>query len=196
MLIPIIPNARRCPKQPIKPGRGGRGTWLRRSRGKHKPKRNAQNTHSLRVPDTTSLLPHFKKKKSHNRFPFSSNSELPEGERKKKKKKSSPWFILILIYSVKGKQKEFSETAASLEGKLGQTEPLWHGLVHWWVRSTPLAPPFTRKNTNLKAHEVRPDEQDTRQRQPRWGHVPWRLYRLREMVKLRNRESEVELIRR
>lgn len=142
----------------------GRWTWLMKSRGKHALQiRTSLNinctnwtpqTHIISISLTPS--PFFRTLKSHNHFPFSSNSELPEG---KKKVHDSFWFLSFLWRENKG----VLWITASLQGKLvrwnccGMT---WSGVVHT------TGAPFIHENTNLKADAV-VLRADTRQRQPR-----------------------------
>lgn len=140
-------NARQCPKQPIKSGWGDMNLVNEVQRKTRPPNQNQfkYKLHKLNAQTriiSVSLTPNpfFRTLKSHNRFPFSSNSELLE----KKKSPDSFWFLSFLWRENKG----VLWNTASLKGKLvrwsccGMT---WSGLVHT------TAPPFIHKNTNLKA---------------------------------------------
>lgn len=150
-------NARRCPKQPIKPGWGDMNLVNEVQRKTRPPtqnqfkyklhKLNAQ-THIISISLTPS--PSFRTLKSHNRFPFSSNSELPEN-------KKMP--LLILIFSVKGKQRS-SLKHRFPGGETGQMELLWHDLV--WV-----SPLVLHSYTEIQSWRQTHSSWDTLQRPPR-----------------------------
>lgn len=177
-------NARRCPKQPIKPGWGDTNLVNEVQRKKRPPnqnqfkynlhKLNAQ-THILSISLTPS--PFSRTLKSHNRFPFSSNSELPEGKKK-------PLIHFDSYLFCEGNTKELSETPLPSRGNW--SELLWHDLV--WVSPHDWSSIHTQKYKS-EGRRICPESRDSQ------ASAASRK-RPTETYKLCNCESEVDLIKR